>query len=273
MSMRIRLTSDIHMEQYRHATVPADIKWDEVAVPPKEHDAESVLVLAGDICEFGYTMFFASMWKALSKRFVAVVYVPGNHEYFGATTPYCNSTFFYFKELFRKYGNIHLLDDTSVVIQGQKFYGTTLWTNYDNNVVAAATCMNMGDFRWSRTKEGAEDRPTVPQDYIDRHSVALSKLQKELEKGEDLVVVSHFAPSHQSVHARYAAYEPYAINLHYVNQLDELLVDSPQIKLWAHGHTHTQFDYMVGETRVVCNPRGFPGEDVDCKADLTYLEI
>ena len=45
----------------------------------------------------------------------------------------------------------------------------------------------------------------------------------------------------------------------YSSSLDEFIMDHPQIKLWTHGHTHEPFDYMVGETRIVCNPRGYIG--------------
>ena len=271
--MLIRPISDAHMEVYRHSTVPANIKWDEFMVPVRDRDSEAVLVLAGDICEFGYAMFYATMWKELSKRFLAVVYVPGNHEYFGATAPYGRETFFYFKELFRRYGNIYLLDNSSVVIAGQKFYGTTLWTDYASNASAAMLCTGMGDFRWSRTQDGKESRVTIPQDYIERYAFAEAALREELAKGDDLVVVSHFAPSHRSIHARYMDIKPFEANLHYANRLDELIMDNPQIKLWQHGHTHTQFDYVIGTTRIICNPNGFDSEDTDKHTDLTYVEV
>ena len=45
----------------------------------------------------------------------------------------------------------------------------------------------------------------------------------------------------------------------YSSSLDEFIMDHPQIKLWTHGHTHEPFDYMIGETRIFCNPRGYIG--------------
>jgi predicted phosphodiesterase len=44
----------------------------------------------------------------------------------------------------------------------------------------------------------------------------------------------------------------------YASDLEHMM--NPNIKLWLHGHTHTPFDYEVNGTRVVCNPRGYPGE-------------
>lgn len=269
--MLLRVASDIHMERFRYATVPADIKWDQLAVPPRERDSEAVLVLAGDICEFGYAMFFASMWKELSKRFKAVVYIPGNHEYCGPTTPYGRKTFFYFKELFRKYGNIHLLDDKLLEVAGRKIYGTSLWSNYDNNPVAMTSCAMMYDFRYGLTDDGEQIRPPTPQDYVARYVEARQTLEAVLGICDDLVVVSHFAPSRRSIHPRYAEYGD--TNFHFTNELDVLIMDSPQIKLWIHGHTHTQFDYVIGQTRVVCNPTGFDGENTGKFADLDYIEV
>lgn len=270
--MHLRVVSDTHLEQFVHTTVLVGTKWDEYVAPPQDQDAESILVLAGDICEFGYITFYAAAWKALANRFKAVVWIPGNHEYCGATTPYGNQTFFYFKELLRKYGKIHLLDDSSITIDGTKIYGTSLWTDYRNNPLYALQCSGMWDFRHGLTYENEDARRTTPSDYVTRHKVAIDKLQTELAKPGELVVVSHFAPSKKSTHARYAA-QPDGVNSHFVNDLDQLIEANPQIRLWIHGHTHTQFDYMVGSTRVVCNPKGFPTEDTSPIGDLTFIEV
>ena len=47
----------------------------------------------------------------------------------------------------------------------------------------------------------------------------------------------------------------------YSSDLDEFIEDHPEIRLWTHGHTHHEFDYMIGKTRVVCNPRGYAGHE------------
>ena len=49
------------------------------------------------------------------------------------------------------------------------------------------------------------------------------------------------------------------VNGAYSSDLSEFILDRPQIKLWTHGHTHDTFDYMIGTTRIVCNPRGYDG--------------
>ena len=72
---------------------------------------------------------------------------------------------------------------------------------------------------------------------------------------EKFVVVGHHAPSKASTHPRYKDEE--VMNGGYSTNLDDFIIDHPQIKLWTHGHTHEDFDYRVGSTRVVCNPRGY----------------
>jgi hypothetical protein len=60
----------------------------------------------------------------------------------------------------------------------------------------------------------------------------------------------------------------------YSSDLDQFILDRPQIKLWTHGHTHEPFDYMIGSTRVVCNPRGYINHEA-CADNfkLKYVEI
>jgi hypothetical protein len=73
------------------------------------------------------------------------------------------------------------------------------------------------------------------------------------------VVAGHHAPSRRSTHEMYA--HDTVMNGGYSSDLDQFIEDRPQIRLWTHGHTHHPFDYMIGETRVVCNPRGYSGHE------------
>jgi len=86
---------------------------------------------------------------------------------------------------------------------------------------------------------------------------------------EKFVVVGHHAPTTLSTHERYVGQD--LMNGGYRSDLSEFIMDRPQIKLWTHGHTHDPFDYMVGETRVVCNPRGYAGHDP--QADVFQLKF
>jgi hypothetical protein len=86
------------------------------------------------------------------------------------------------------------------------------------------------------------------------------------------VVVGHHAPSKSSEHPRYA--HDQLMNGAYNSRLDQFIMDRPGIKLWTHGHTHEDFDYMIKGCRVVCNPRGYINyEDRADRFQLKFVEV
>jgi Icc-related predicted phosphoesterase len=113
-----------------------------------------------------------------------------------------------------------------------------------------------------------------PEDAVEEH-IKMKGYIEQIVQGkfdQKFVVVGHHAPSRLSTHPRYA--NETIMNGGYSSSLDEFIEDHPQIKLWTHGHTHEDFDYMIGETRVVCNPRGYKNHEH--RADtwqLVYVDI
>jgi hypothetical protein len=102
-----------------------------------------------------------------------------------------------------------------------------------------------------------------PEDVVAEHvkmkqyiEVVTAMLGKNPNK---YVVVGHHSPSKQSTHEMYA--HDTVMNGGYSSDLDEFIMNHPEIKLWTHGHTHHPFDYMIGETRIMCNPRGYHGHE------------
>jgi Icc-related predicted phosphoesterase len=106
-------------------------------------------------------------------------------------------------------------------------------------------------------KKKQEPSTFCPEDAFDEHKKMVDYIQTVIEGKFDqkFVVVGHHAPSRLSTHPRYK--HDTLMNGAYSSSLDDFIVDHPQIKLWTHGHTHEDFDYMLGSTRVVCNPRGY----------------
>ena len=90
----------------------------------------------------------------------------------------------------------------------------------------------------------------------------------EGKSDQKFVVVGHHSPSPQSIHPMYA--NDTIMNGGYSSNLEEFIQDHPQIKLWTHGHTHHNFDYVIGETRVICNPRGYI--NYEAQADTWKLQ-
>ena len=113
-----------------------------------------------------------------------------------------------------------------------------------------------------------------PEDAYDDHKKMVGYIQSVIEGKFDqkFVVVGHHAPSKASTHPRYQT--EVIMNGAYSSRLDQFILDNPQIKLWTHGHTHEDFDYMIGSTRVVCNPRGYDGyEERADNFKIKYVEI
>jgi hypothetical protein len=113
-----------------------------------------------------------------------------------------------------------------------------------------------------------------PEDAVVDHRKMLDYIQTVIEGKFDqkFVVVGHHAPSKLSTHPRYKHDE--LMNGAYSSSIDEYILEHPQIKLWTHGHTHEDFDYMLGTTRIVCNPRGYI--NYEGRADsfqLKYVEV
>ena len=113
-----------------------------------------------------------------------------------------------------------------------------------------------------------------PEDAYDDHKKMVQFIQSVIEgkNDEKFVVVGHHAPSKLSTHPRYK--HDTLMNGAYSSSLDEYILDHPQIKLWTHGHTHEDFDYMIGSTRIVCNPRGYDGYERRAdRFELKFMEI
>ena len=103
------------------------------------------------------------------------------------------------------------------------------------------------------------------KDYI---RTVIDNRREQGERSPRVVVVGHHAPSRMSTHERWK--DEYLMNGCYSSVMYEFILDRPEIALWTHGHTHEDFDYMIGTTRVVCNPRGYVGHEA--RADTWQLK-
>jgi len=273
--MKIAVASDLHLE------------FGDLDIA--NNDNAEVLILSGDICvaadldmrdsrqtEMGFARArserFHEFFERCAARFPHVIYVMGNHEY------YHSDLATELNEVRRKLAhlpNLYVLEREIKVINDVTFIGGTLWTDMNNldslTLYHMRTMMN--DFRvisnssvpvHFRTQEG-EFKTRVgkfsPEDAVQEHVKMKEYIQSVVQGNHDTkyVVVGHHAPSRRSTHEMYA--HDTIMNGGYSSNLDEFIEERPQIRLWTHGHTHHPFDYMIGETRVVCNPRGYIGHE------------
>jgi predicted phosphodiesterase len=231
--MKLNILSDIHNEFS--------------VLPHPETDAD-VVILAGDID----IKIRAIPWALQFNK--PVIYVLGNHEFYknqlesvkAKTREQTIDT------------NIHFLDDDEVVIDGVRFLGGTLWTDF-NLFGRANSEFAMLDAQFGMTdfhviKIGPAYRKFRPRDTVTLHEKTVAFLTEKLNKPFDgkTVIVTHHAPSLRSVHHRYLNDKltpGYASNLEYLM--------SEKVSLWVHGHVHHCNDYEINGTRVVSNPRGY----------------
>ena len=177
-----------------------------------------------------------------------VIYVLGNHEYWGQ-----DYTDFIDKVWQESSGtNIHFLENESVIIDGVRFVGCSLWTDYGraNDQIMSAAAKGMNDFRYI-TDGGA---PLKPRRLLEAHRQSVDWLSDVLSHPYEgqTVVVTHHAPSMKSWHRSPMDGYQYC----YCSNLETILRQS-EAELWVHGHTHHAQDYRVHGVRVVCNPRGY----------------
>jgi len=286
--MKIAYCSDIHLEF-------GDIELfnDEQA---------DVLILAGDICVAKDLLEFIPdsgriqtcrmttksnlihmFFQRCATRFPHVLYVVGNHEHYHGDL---STTVYHLKEHLSYLENLHILDKECIKFNDITFIGSTLWTdmNKEDPVTLHAIKDMMADFRVIRNKNKLavdlvnRDNLTAPLlkpiDTVEEHRRSLDYIRQIVAErhNEKFVVVGHHSPSFMSVAKKY--YDSGLMNGAYHSDLSEFILDRPQIKLWIMGHTHEPFDYMIGDTRILCNPRGYCGHEMRAvEFELKYIEV
>jgi DNA repair exonuclease SbcCD nuclease subunit len=280
--MKIALCSDLHLE------------FEDVNL--KNTESAEVLILSGDIMiaedlhnhpptvtnPYAPYIDLGSRQKAAQKfrdflsrcsfQFPHVVYVAGNHEFYHGRW---SESITHLREECARYPNVHFLERDIKVINEVSFIGATLWTdcNKGDPLTMHALTDMMNDFRVIRNDEHGYTK-LRPAHIMYRHQQTLEYLKVVLHgmKDKKVVFVGHHGPSSMSTHPRYV--NETLMNGGYRSELSEMILDNPQIVLWTHGHMHDPFDYMIGTTRVVCNPRGYKGADPQADVfELKFLDI
>jgi len=237
IKMRLHILGDLHLE------------FGPTGIPTPDADA---VILAGDV-HLGRE---GRKWIRNHFRDQPVVYVLGNHEFYGHALPELVETL-----QWETYGsNIHVLENTAAEIDGFTFLGCTLWTDFmiapnPEAAMRAAEAM-MSDY--SAVRSSTENRTLRARDTIRVHQESVAWLKEALAKGNPArtVIVTHHAPSRRS-EAPYNENSP--LSAAFTSNLDSL-VEQSRVPLWVHGHTHYNVDYSIGVTRILTNQRGYPDQ-------------
>ena len=279
MKMKIAICSDVHLE------------FGDLMLQNTE--GAEVLVLSGDIMvtadlgkpdphnflEGAKSQRFIDFFKRCSFQFPHVVYVMGNHEHYHGDYAISASKI---RTMLKDHSldNVHFLEKQVWDHGDYRFVGGTLWTdmNGEDGMTMQHVSRRMNDFQICENSNrmvnyrvfDADDadhkkvkfktRPGTlsPHDVVEDHKAMLTLIDetyKVTPPWMTMVVVGHHAPSKGSEHPRYK--HDQLMNGAYNSRLEDFILARPGIKLWTHGHTHEDFDYMIGSTRVVCNPRGY----------------
>jgi predicted phosphodiesterase len=282
--MKIALASDVHLEF-------GPLQLDNT-------DNADVLILSGDICvardlsdrdvhnllgehtkSHRYHMFFENC----AAQFKDVIYIVGNHEHYhgdyATSISHLKSKLSYLK-------NLHVLEKETITLGDVTFVCGTLWTDMNkedpstlysirgmmNDYRQIKNSLRMVTFKGHRPNPEHPDDPSqdivtfherpatfTPEDSVEDHKAMLAVIRAAVAENPagKFVVVGHHSPSKLSTKPQYQ--DDVIVNGAYSSDLSEFMLDYPQIKMWTHGHTHHNFDYMIGECRVVCNPRGYDG--------------
>lgn len=246
--------SDLHLEfSNGHMELP---------VMPDEEN--TVLVLAGDIGIAHKPNTYLSFLTDLNDRFKRIIYILGNHEHYHGNFP---KTLNIIRDNCKDLDNVHVLEKETLVIDDVAFVCATMWSDFDEGdpLSMYQAEFGMNDFRIIRTGPKAEPwkRKFKPTDAYAEFSRAkgfiFPEIIKHKELGHKVVVVTHHAPSHESSALEYQNVPTagaYASDLQ-----DDIIETKPN--LFIHGHMHSSADYMIGDTRILLNPRGYEGYELN----------
>lgn len=267
--MKFTLVSDLHLL----------LNSESFSIRVQNTDGADVLVIAGDLVEIGQIIPSGKLSRAkprpnasqvafeflnhAASEFPVVIWVFGNHEYWGTDiTRAVDDT----RQWLISNGltNVHILDDSSLIVNGVMFHGTTLWTDMkrQNRTVMKDIEHNVNDY--SAISEGEIESITTKLIYT-KHKSSMRWLDNALtqcnEVGIPSVVVTHHHPSNESTAAEYKGNN---IRYAYCSNLSEFIeTHTNVIKYWCCGHIHEHLEYKIGNSNVtlLCNPRGYVGQE------------
>lgn len=238
--MKILPLSDLHLE------------FSALHIP--NTDKADVTLLLGDI----HTGIKGVQWAANTIESKHIIYILGNHEYYGGKYPY---TLNKIRDEAEKYSpNFHVLDNESVLIDDVIFFGCTLWTDFalfGNADIGKLSCYDkLNDYNHIRLGSDDHYRKIIPADTENWHHNSVKWLTKALyeqELGSKRIICTHHAPSRKSLSPQFFS-DP--VSAAYASSLDGFVAYSGA-KYWFHGHLHNSVDYELGDTRIISNPRGY----------------
>lgn len=238
--MALQVVSDLHLNRHKSHKLPKK--------------RSRAIILAGDIAEGMNGLEYAQQIAEEHQK--PVFYVPGNHEYYWHNYLDLQTEM---RRFAKQSENIIFLDNDVFELDGTRFIGSTLWTDYelDGRYTASRVmdivgrCLN--DHRL--IAYGLDGKFTT-EHALALHRNARAFLERELNKpySGKTVVITHHAPSLKCAHPHFAVDEVAGA---FISDMDDLV---KKADLWIYGHTHANLDIHVGKCRLVSNQLGYSSE-------------
>ena len=231
--MKLHILSDTHIASLERSSR----EFEEDILKRFAGDPEGVFVLCGDFGKFNIPSH-RKILKEICSRYEQVLFVAGNHEYYHLTKEKTENLIYDFQA---SVNNFKFLNNESYNYKGKKFIGGTMWfSNY-----TAEQALNFYGFSCIRGLG----------DWVRQSNTYFKKILNN-ECDSDTIVLSHYASSVNSISAKFKENK---YNCFFYDPCDNEIVHKWKPKLWIHGHIHEVFDYVLGSTRIICNPLGYPG--------------
>ena len=256
--MKIGYISDLHREM------------DSTLIDVPENI--DIVILAGDIHVRPKSIkdYFS---RLRSKTNAYILYVLGNHEYYGHVHPDILENY---RNQACKVNGVFVLEKDSTIINGVRFLGTTLWSDLSDPIHAMAVQNGLNDFymiKVPRTKLNGKIkyRRMRAEDYHQRFEECRDWLKEKLENPvpkTDDVVITHHSPSPITCDSQYMYSR---IRRAFHSNLSDMVIDIGP-KLWIYGHDHVSGEHKLGNTRLVSNQHGYPHEG-NKKPTLKVIEV
>ncbi|MDQ0318602.1 Icc-related predicted phosphoesterase [Pararhizobium capsulatum DSM 1112] len=242
--MKIWMVSDLHLEFGE----PFNVE------PPSDAD---IMVCAGDVLIKGVIPSLAWLTKRMAHK-IPVIFVAGNHEFYAASVQESLS-----EAKLVGSPNVHFLENDVVEIDGVLFVGGTLWSDFrlfgcNPQIAMSYAQSGMNDFKKIKFSKTPFSK-FRPMHAYKKHVKTRDFIAAELRKrsGQKTVVITHHAPSARSIAADFK-HDP--LSACYASDLEDLIRETVPT-VWVHGHVHHRNDYTIAETRILSNPRGYPGDN------------
>ena len=247
--MKLRYFSDLHLEYI-------DTSQIDNFINKISSNIDEICILAGDVgnpYENNYDIFI----KFISKNFKKSFIIAGNHEYYNKTNT-IEDTNKFLNDYFKKFNNISFLNNNYEIYENYCFIGTTLWSKITNPTYEVKDLDRIPNFDYIQ--------------YNRLNMLSIDFLEDALLYNENCIVITHHIPSNCLIHPKYKTRVMLHYNQCFYSDLDNLIeTNKYKIKCWFYGHTHTCSNVIINEIPFLCNPIGYPNENLNI--DFTYLHI